>query len=238
VTDSRMKDRMKGLLAGMPPVGDAPEQTDVPSDSSTPRHALQVLTLAQRTADEHVAGAHRDAAKIRADAQAAADQQAHDAQLHASDVRREADKVLSDARQAAERVAREAQARTDDARRDSDKILAEAQEKAQGVAADAQANADQLKLAAEQRYQDVVGGLAAKRAALQEQIEALEQFDREYRNRLMTFMQGQMRALWVDEPQVNGEIEAPDAEPAGDLGSTRPKALAAKSEPSTASKGD
>ena len=53
--------------------------------------------------------------------------------------------------------------------------------------------------------------LATKREALQQQIEALEQFDREYRSRLTTFMQNQLRALWVDEPQVSAEIGQPES---------------------------
>ena len=219
MTDSRMKDRMKGLLAGMPPTtGEAPDQTDVPSDSSTPRHALQVLTLAQRTADEHVLGARRDAEKIHADARSTAERIARDAEAHAQKVRQDADKVLSDAREAATRGARDIQARTDEAQRNADRILSDAQAKAEAVATDARANAEELKLQAEQRYQDVVGGLAAKREALQKQIEALEQFDQEYRARLTTFMQGQLRALWVDQPQVTGEIEQPAADPTGGSG--------------------
>jgi len=55
----------------------------------------------------------------------------------------------------------------------------------------------------------VVGSLATKREGLQNQIEALEQFDREYRQRLTAFMQGQLRALWVDQPQVAGELPEP-----------------------------
>jgi len=58
---------------------------------------------------------------------------------------------------------------------------------------------------AQQRYEDVVGSLAAKREALQQQIETLEHFDRDYRTRITSFLQNQLRALWVDEPQVNAE---------------------------------
>jgi vacuolar-type H+-ATPase subunit H len=203
VTDSRMKDRMKGLLVGAPPEAENPEQTDTaPQDTSQPRHALQVLTLAQRTADEHLADAHREAEKIHADAQ-----------------------------EAAARAARDAEARTQGAQRDADKILSDAQAKAEAIAADGQANAEDLKLQAEQRYQDVVGGLAAKREGLQQQIEALEQFDREYRTRLVAFMQGQLRALWVDEPQVTGEIEQPGSEAASGPARARRPASAAKAEP-------
>jgi len=60
----------------------------------------------------------------------------------------------------------------------------------------------------------VVGSLATKREGLQNQIEALEQFDREYRSRLTTFMQGQLRALWVDQPQLTDELPEPVAPPA------------------------
>jgi len=89
--------------------------------------------------------------------------------------------------------------------------VAEAQARAEAITTAAQSNAEELKAQAEQRYQDVVGSLATKREALQDQIEALERFDREYRTRLQTFMQGQLRALWVDQPQVADDIEPPAA---------------------------
>ncbi|WP_245923880.1 hypothetical protein [Paractinoplanes atraurantiacus] len=178
-----------------------------------PNQALQVLTLAQRTAEEHVARAHHQADKIRTDALAAAEQIARDAQVHAHNVRREAEKILSDARAAAEQIARDSHARTEEARRNAEKILSEARSQSESVAQDAQANADHLNQQARQRYDDVVGSLGSKREALQQQIEALESFDREYRARLTTFMQGQLRALWVDQPQVTGDL--PEQQEAG-----------------------
>ncbi|MFD0523022.1 hypothetical protein [Paractinoplanes durhamensis] len=171
-----------------------------------PNQALQVLTLAQRTAEEHVARAHHQADKIRTDALAAAEQIARDAQAHGHNVRREAEKILTDARAAAEQIARDSHARTEEARRSAEKIVADARAAAGTIGEDAQANADHLNLQARQRYDDVVGSLGTKREALQQQIEALEHFDREYRQRLTTFMQGQLRALWVDQPQVNAEL--------------------------------
>ena len=50
-----------------------------------------MLTLAQRTAEEHLASARQDAEKIRAEARTAGDQAAKEAQGHADSVRREAD---------------------------------------------------------------------------------------------------------------------------------------------------
>jgi cell division septum initiation protein DivIVA len=219
-----MKDRVKVML-GTSPDGATSEHalvspTPVPG---LPNQALQVLSMAQRTAEEHVAAAHQQADKIRTDALAAAENIARDAQIHAHNVRREADKVLYDARAGADQIGQEAQAAAAEARRNADKIVRDAQARADSIAAEAKANAEQLNLQAQQRFDDVVGSLGVKREALQEQIEALEQFDREYRGRLMTFMQGQLRALWVDQPQVAGELPAVD-ESAGRHGSTKVEA--------------
>ena len=222
MSDNRMKDRVKVLLNGtstdsqtseQPLVAAQPGQAQpaaaaqpAPGGAQPGNQALQVLTLAQRTAEEHVARAHHQADKIRTDALAAAEQVARDAQVHAHNVRREAEKILADARAAAEQIARDSHARTEEARRNAEKIVNDARAQAEQIGEDAQANADHLNLQARQRYDDVVGSLGAKRESLQQQIEALEQFDREYRSRLTTFMQGQLRALWVDQPQVNGDI--------------------------------
>jgi cell division septum initiation protein DivIVA len=215
VTDNRMKDRVKVML-GTSPDGATSEHALVNTNSvpGLPNQALQVLTMAQRTAEEHVATAHQQADKIRTDALGAAEQIARDAQIHAHNVRREADKVLFDARAASEQNARDARAAAEEAQRHAEKIVADAQARADAVAEEARANSEHLRVQAQQRYDDVVGSLGNKREALQEQIEALEHFDREYRGRLTSFMQGQLRALWVDQPQVTGELEDPeDARP-------------------------
>ena len=213
MSDNRMKDRVKVLLNGTTPEGETSEHALVAPPQAHPNQALQVLTLAQRTAEEHVARAHHQADKIRTDALAAAEQIARDAQVHAHNVRREADKVLADARAASEQVARDSHARTEEARRMAEKIVADARGASEQIGMDAQANADHLNLQARQRFDDVVGSLGTKREALQQQIEALELFDREYRSRLQTFMQGQLRALWVDQPQVSAELPDAPAEP-------------------------
>jgi cell division septum initiation protein DivIVA len=208
VSDNRMKDRVKVLLNGTSSEGETSEHALVspPQQPAHPNQALQVLTLAQRTAEEHVARAHHQADKIRTDALAAAEQIARDAQVHAHNVRREADKVLTDARAASEQVARDSHARTEEARRTADKIVAEARAQSEQIVAEARANSEHLNHQARQRYDDVVGSLGTKREALQNQIEALEHFDREYRSRLTAFMQNQLRALWVDQPQTNMDL--------------------------------
>lgn len=212
MTDSVVKARVKGMLGGPNPTNEPSEQMD-PSGPTAPHQAVQVLALAQRTADEHVAGARREADRFHTDARAAAEQIVRDARAHAHGLQQEAEKALADAHATTAQMARDVKVRIDNAQRDAEKILSEAKARADGMAKDAQANADELGNQAKQRYEDVVGGLAAKREALQRQIEALEQFDRDYRARLTTFMQNQLRGLWVDEPQVDGEgIEEPGSE--------------------------
>ncbi len=215
MADSGMKGRVRGLLGGPPPGTDPLDQLD-PNSTPTPEasaqhQALQVLTLAQRTAEDHVASARRQADKITAEARATADQIVRDAQTKAQALQQDAEKVLADAHTSAAQIAREAQARADKAQRNAEEILSEARTRADAMAKNAQANADELKHQAQQRYDDVVGGLASKREALQQQIEALEQFDHDYRTRLTKYLQAQLRSLWVDQPHVDAEvIDAPE----------------------------
>lgn len=207
MTDSRMKGRVKGLVGGTSSDNDKVEKTGVLPDPDAERKALQVLMLAQRTADEHIANAQQEADKIWTTARATAERIARDAQTHAEDTRREAGKALSDARAAAGQIIRDAEVHAERARREADKILSDARVHAEEMAEKAQANADGLEREAQMRYDHAVGALIAKRAALQEQIEALQQFDRDYRARLRTFMQGQLLALGGDKLTSNAEIE-------------------------------
>lgn len=210
MTDNQIKARVKAVLNGTSAdTATSEHPLVVPGGPLHPDHALQVLTLAQRTAEEHVAIAKRQADKIRSDAQAVADQSARDAQVHAHNVRCEADKVLAEARATSEGAAREARMRAEDGKRDADHILSEAKGEAQAIIGEAKGHAEQLRMQAQQRYEDSVGSLISKREALQQQLEALAHFDREYRARLTTFMQGQLRSLWVDRPQVGTELQTP-----------------------------
>ncbi|MGI5238407.1 DivIVA domain-containing protein [Dactylosporangium sp. CA-139066] len=178
--------------------------------------ALQVLTMAQRTAEEHIESARREAEHIRGEAHAEARHIVGEAQAQADSLRDEAENLLNRARSAAEKVARDAQEFAAGTERHAAEVMGEAQGRAEDIVRDAQANAQEIKQRAERIYEDVVGGLTAKRQALQAQIEALEQFDHEYRSRLTGFMQQQMRALWVGQPQVEPAFQ--DSAPvAGEL---------------------
>ena len=171
-----------------------------------------MLTLAQRTAEEHLARAGHEAEQICDQAREAAGQIVRVAQAHAEAVRQEAEQVRGEAQAAAAQIVHEARAHADATRQEASDILFQARApRADEIVERAQQQAEELEQLAQQRYDDVVGSLAARREALQQQIEALERFDREYRARLQAFMQSQLRALWVEEPQVDPtHFEAPD----------------------------
>ncbi|KUL36688.1 DivIVA domain-containing protein [Actinoplanes awajinensis] len=158
-----------------------------------PGGALEVLALAQRTADDHVAEASRRARKVQAEAEVRAEQIHRDACAYADEIRAEADRLLTDARAEAQRIV-----------------------------AGGSDFAEELRLRAEQQYEDAVGGLSIKREALQKQIEALSTFDSDYRQRITSFLQSQLRALWAEQPRTG---DMPDIEmqvPGGPVGSLLP----------------
>jgi DivIVA domain-containing protein len=82
-----------------------------------------------------------------------------------------------------------------DARREADKLLSDARAKAEEVTREARAKAEALERDARQRHQEAMGGLDAKRTALQKHIEELKQFEREYRTRLKAYLESQLRDL-------------------------------------------
>ncbi|MCM4081239.1 hypothetical protein [Paractinoplanes hotanensis] len=188
-----------------------------PAPTALPDEALQVLTLAQRTAQEYIAAASEQARAVREEAEKNADHSREEAHAYADRVRAEAEKSLTAARVEAEATNREALAQATEIRRQAERLLAEARAEADRIIAGGNDSAELLERQAQQRYEDAVGGLSVKRTALQEQIETLEAFDAEYRHRLMTFLQGQLRALWTDRPQP---VEVPQAEPPAPGGPT------------------
>jgi DivIVA domain-containing protein len=107
--------------------------------------------------------------------------------------------VGADGEQQALRVLMMAQRTADDhvndARREADKLLSDARAQADEMTRDARSKAEALERDARQRHQEAMGGLDAKRSALQKHIEELKQFEREYRTRLKAYLESQLRDL-------------------------------------------
>src|SRR5690242_17102891 len=130
----------------------------------------------------------------------AAEQAARAMQAELEQIRAQGGPVSTgDGEQQALRVLMMAQRTADDhvadARREADKLLSDARSKAEEVTREARAKADALERDARQRHQEAMGGLDAKRTALQKHIEELKQFEREYRTRLKAYLESQLRDL-------------------------------------------
>src|SRR5438874_4602243 len=130
----------------------------------------------------------------------AAEQAARAMQSELEQVRSQGGPVITgDGEQQALRVLMMAQRTADDhvadARREADKLLSDARTKAEEVTREARAKADALERDARQRHQEAMGGLDAKRSALQKHTEELKQFEREYRTRLKAYLESQLRDL-------------------------------------------
>jgi len=122
----------------------------------------------------------------------------------------------ADGEQQALRVLMMAQRTADDhvadARREADKLLSDARSKAEEVTREARAKADALERDARQRHQEAMGGLDAKRTALQKHIEELQQFEREYRTRLKAYLESQLRDLDGRGQGLEAELTRADSQ--------------------------
>src|SRR2546423_7487985 len=146
----------------------------------------------------------------------AAEQAARAMQSELEQVRSQGGPVITgDGEQQALRVLMMAQRTADDhvadARREADKLLSDARTKAEEVTREARAKADALERDARQRHQEAMGGLDAKRTALQKHIEELKQFEREYRTRLKAYLESQLRDLDGSGKGLEAEMSRAEA---------------------------
>jgi cell division septum initiation protein DivIVA len=200
------------VIAAPEKVQTLPPQETTPAPAATesamaPGEALQVLALAQRTAENHLTEANRHALAVRAEAQALAEQIQAEAHSYAEKVRGEADRLLDEALAAADVRRHDADEECAEIRRQAASVLADARAEAERIVAEGRDRAGQLDLRAQQNYEDAVGGLEIKRLALQKQIEMLAIFDGDYRNRLASFIHEQLRALWTERAEAGAGQE-------------------------------
>jgi DivIVA domain-containing protein len=146
---------------------------------------------------------------------AAAEQAARQMQAELEQLRGQGGAVSGDGEQQALRVLMMAQRTADDhvndARREADKLLTDARTKAEEVTRDSRAKADALERDARQRHAEAMGGLDAKRTALQKHLEELKQFEREYRTRLRAYLESQLRDLDGHGKGIDAELSRAEA---------------------------
>ncbi len=112
-------------------------------------------------------------------------------------------RVLSLAQQTADQAIAEA-------RSEANKIVGEARSRAEGLERDARAKADALERDAQEKHRVAMGSLESARATLERKVEDLRGFEREYRTRLKSYLESQLRQL---ETQADDSL-APPRQPA------------------------
>jgi vacuolar-type H+-ATPase subunit H len=108
-------------------------------------------------------------------------------------------RVLSLAQQTADQAIAEA-------RSEANKIVGEARSRAEGLERDARAKADALERDAQEKHRVAMGSLESARATLERKVEDLRGFEREYRTRLKSYLESQLRQL---ESQTDDSLAPP-----------------------------
>ncbi|PSL04214.1 DivIVA domain-containing protein [Haloactinopolyspora alba] len=126
-----------------------------------------------------------------------------------------ADELVADAKSEADRLMSEAKSR-------SEKLDSETKAKAAKIEQDARQRAESIEQEVQQRRTQVFGKLESDRADLERELETLRAFEREYRSRLKSYLERELRKLetgGVDEAETGdaGTGQLP-AEPAGSGG--------------------
>lgn len=110
------------------------------------------------------------------------------AEKYVADAKTEADRMIGEARSQSDRMIGEARTK-------ADSMLAEARNRADAVEREARGKANALTQEAERKHNEIIGGLEQRKQALDKRIEELRTFEREYRTRLKSYLESQLRDL-------------------------------------------
>jgi DivIVA domain-containing protein len=120
-----------------------------------------------------------------------------------------ADELVADAKAEADRLMSEARSR-------SEKLDSETKAKAAKLEQDARQRAESIDQEIQKRRAQVFGKLETERADLERQLEGLRAFEREYRSRLKSYLENELRKLEVggasDEERAEAEMAAAQAQ--------------------------
>jgi DivIVA domain-containing protein len=110
------------------------------------------------------------------------------AEKYVADAKTEADRMVGEARAAADRMIGEARGK-------ADAMMAEARTRSDAVGREARGKAAALTQEAERKHNEIIGGLERPKTTLENRIEELRTFEREYRTRLKSYLESQLRDL-------------------------------------------
>ncbi len=135
---------------------------------------------------------HVQAAKVLGLAQEMADRLTAEA-------KNEADSMLADARTKSEQLLSEARAKSDglvnDARARAETMLNDARTRAENLERQSRDKAATLVGDAERKQSEIIGSITREKSVLEKKIDELRTFEREYRTRLKTYLESQLRDL-------------------------------------------
>src|SRR3954468_3655483 len=118
---------------------------------------------------------------------------------HIEDNMDTAARVLSLAQQTADQAIADARREADEtlgrARREAEEILGKARRQSEQIVSEARARAESLERDAQDRHRQAMGSLVQQREELERMVDDLNAFEREYRSRLKTYLEGQLREL-------------------------------------------
>ncbi|HEY9478139.1 MAG TPA: DivIVA domain-containing protein [Microbacteriaceae bacterium] len=153
-----------------PAVVPAPVVAPPVDDSYDSNSTNNLLQLARRLHEEHVRDGIQKKEALIADGQATAERLVSESQANA-------DRILSEAQEIAERTASESKAT------------------AERVVSEGQATADRIVGDAETKQREQISALEKERSSLEQRIEDLRTFEREYRQKLKGHIEGLLQDL-------------------------------------------
>jgi DivIVA domain-containing protein len=165
-TETQLNESRQALEQAQQALTEAQNAAPAPSGEAAPApsgdqhiQAVQILAMAQQTADQHL-----------------------------SQSKAEAERLLTEAQQNAESALSSAKA-------ESERQLSEAEARAKQLDDESNGRAARTVQDAEQRAATITAQFEQRKAALERRVEELRTFEREYRTRLKSYLESQLRDL-------------------------------------------
>ncbi|MEU7817403.1 DivIVA domain-containing protein [Pseudonocardia sp. NPDC049154] len=186
---SRPQQGGMGAQAGPPPTQQIrPVEPPQPPRPVEPQRGMGPMGDGDAGGGDH----HVQAAKVLGLAQEMADRLTAEA-------KNEADAMLSDARAKSEQLLSEARTKSDglvnDARARAETMLNDARTRAETLERQSRDKASSLVSEAERKQTEIIGTITRDKGVLEKKIDELRTFEREYRTRLKTYLESQLRDL-------------------------------------------
>jgi DivIVA domain-containing protein len=135
---------------------------------------------------------HVQAAKVLGLAQEMADRLTGEAKAEADgmlgEARTKSEQLLSEARMKADSMVNESRSR-------AESMLGDARNRAETLERQAREKAASLERDAQRKHAETIGAISAEKVSLEKKIDELRTFEREYRTRLKTYLESQLRDL-------------------------------------------